>query len=267
MSGYLQRVTASAVRSQPRVHPFVESIFPASRREEPQAFVFQANTQPGTQMAEVPSTKAFTPVMPSNQPAPDSALSSDTAHPRPDPRPKLNPVESVSTPATEPPALSTPGSVAFPVATISADGNVFQPLLPHPGQRAQESNTSLPALPATPAPGSAVRSSSSSRAWIYESIVPQGVPMPSASAQGPRPAETAKQDLPGRTPHINSHRAAAPNAPVRRAPQSQTDEIQIHIGRIEVIAVPPPAPRAVPAPARKALSLDEYLGRNGGRAG
>ena len=42
--------------------------------------------------------------------------------------------------------------------------------------------------------------------------------------------------------------------------ERQTDDIQIHIGRIEVVAVQPPVPRPLKAPDR-ALSLDEYLSR------
>ena len=45
------------------------------------------------------------------------------------------------------------------------------------------------------------------------------------------------------------------------APVAQSDDIQIHIGRIEVTAVAQPTPRPAAAPARKAMSLDEYLGR------
>jgi hypothetical protein len=52
-----------------------------------------------------------------------------------------------------------------------------------------------------------------------------------------------------------------------RLPQREPDEIQIHIGRIEVVAVPPPvAPPASPKPRPGTPSLDEYLRRRNGRA-
>jgi hypothetical protein len=52
----------------------------------------------------------------------------------------------------------------------------------------------------------------------------------------------------------------------RKRAEQQGDEIQIHIGRIEVIAMPP-APRPMPVPVRKTQTLDEYLRRSSGRAG
>ena len=46
-----------------------------------------------------------------------------------------------------------------------------------------------------------------------------------------------------------------------------SNEVQIHIGRIEVIAVPPPAPqRAAAATERRGESLDDYLRRKDRRA-
>jgi hypothetical protein len=62
-----------------------------------------------------------------------------------------------------------------------------------------------------------------------------------------------------------SEAAAQRNAQIMRPPL-QAEEIQIHIGRIEVIAVPPPATRSAAAPARKGQSLDEYLSRSNGRS-
>jgi len=50
--------------------------------------------------------------------------------------------------------------------------------------------------------------------------------------------------------------------PASAAAQRDADDIQIHIGRVEVIAVPPtPAPVAAKAPRKSASSLDEYLRR------
>jgi hypothetical protein len=43
--------------------------------------------------------------------------------------------------------------------------------------------------------------------------------------------------------------------------ERQPDEIQIHIGRIEVTALPPPVSRLPAKPAPKSLSLDDYLKR------
>jgi hypothetical protein len=57
---------------------------------------------------------------------------------------------------------------------------------------------------------------------------------------------------------------AAPRRAV--ASEREPDEIQIHIGRIEVTAVPQTAPRPAVVPASKSINLDEYLKRGRGRA-
>jgi hypothetical protein len=52
-----------------------------------------------------------------------------------------------------------------------------------------------------------------------------------------------------------------------KRPEVKSDDIQIHIGRIEVTAVPQPAaPTAAPRPAPKSASLSEYLKRRDTRA-
>ena len=59
---------------------------------------------------------------------------------------------------------------------------------------------------------------------------------------------------------------AAPFAPTRDEDREPT-EVHVHIGRIEVTAVHEPAPpKRTRQPARKPMSLDEYLSRRGGRS-
>jgi hypothetical protein len=72
-------------------------------------------------------------------------------------------------------------------------------------------------------------------------------------------------------PAVSSSRTAAHkrDAHIERnsaAINRQADEIQIHIGRIEVTAVHPPPPKA-PKMRDKEISLDAYLKRRDGRAG
>jgi hypothetical protein len=66
---------------------------------------------------------------------------------------------------------------------------------------------------------------------------------------------------------INAKRQQAPISQPSRPVQAQPEEIQIHIGRIEVLAVPQVASRPAATPARKGLNLDDYLSRRNGRSG
>jgi hypothetical protein len=50
-----------------------------------------------------------------------------------------------------------------------------------------------------------------------------------------------------------------------KQPEREPDEIQIHIGQIEVTAVPPPQAPPVARPERKTVSLDDYLKSRHGR--
>jgi hypothetical protein len=91
-------------------------------------------------------------------------------------------------------------------------------------------------------------------------------------------AESAEHSLMGIKPNPGAPKEAfrTTTRPLRPAYQTQdarsasgagrqADDIQIHIGRIEVTAVPPPAPRVV-KPPEKGPSLDAYLKRREGRA-
>ncbi len=63
------------------------------------------------------------------------------------------------------------------------------------------------------------------------------------------------------TPSERRTIAARQVSPMANVAPSSADEIQIHIGRVEVIAVPPAPQRPAPVPVRKAMSLDDYLRR------
>jgi len=96
--------------------------------------------------------------------------------------------------------------------------------------------------------------------------------------------ETTQQRSEVTEPSLHSSRAAqplmpyAPQAirisPLRPAPvataaqrtvsNSEPDEIHIHIGRVEVAAITPSAPRPAASPLRKSISLEEYLRHSNG---
>ncbi len=89
------------------------------------------------------------------------------------------------------------------------------------------------------------------RREIYGPLVREGV----------HTAEDRAFQNPG--PSASDHRRTEPVRPAAR-PEREAEEIQIHIGRIEVTAVPPAPARPAAQPVRKSLRLDEYLRR--GRA-
>jgi hypothetical protein len=105
----------------------------------------------------------------------------------------------------------------------------------------------------------------------HEAFVPTGPGAPREPAHS-QPALHAQSSF---LPIATSRIPAAPSpagreaAPLSRPsqgaqpPASEHDAIEIHIGRIEVLAAPPPPAQPAPRPARKSLDLGEYLRRDG----
>jgi hypothetical protein len=279
MSGILQRIAASAIRPQPRVHPFVESIFAVPREEGFATPILQQEIQ----SASVPSSKTPPADAQTSQPAAMDDTAMERSMQRSDQRLGQR---KASIPAQPIEARVADNATLLPTAASSAGREGFQPLLPQPTHPEQEKEASTLTLQATVVPESAARPSApewpssavppaaSSPAWRFAplvsevgdedkptSAVPAGEARSAIAAKRGSPVQ-ASSTVPGRGPV-----SGARNARGQRAPQPQTDEIQIHIGRIEVIATPPPAPRALAAPVRRSQSLDEYLRRSNGRAG
>jgi hypothetical protein len=70
------------------------------------------------------------------------------------------------------------------------------------------------------------------------------------------------------SPAVSGVRRAKSEAFQHSAPaEREPDRVEIHIGRVEVTAVPQEAPRPTPTRPRKSLDLGEYLKRRDGRTG
>jgi hypothetical protein len=299
MSGFLQRLTSSAIRRQTSLHPLVGPVYAAARRDETPASQFPEETQTVVfRPSENTSARAQSPVSTASQTAsfqpftPDSAqlqnargVRSDTTH------------ENAAANSAANHSSRRADSSGIENSVLSfMDSGAFHPLLARSSDSHRESRSGSESLSeetvadfasgknAADEPSRGFNSASDSMAktpagsqpWQYEPLLPAGTPMPSHSAeaaQGPRPSEQARF-----TPDLQaaSQRAAANDALTRRNAADamaarmrapiQPEDIQIHIGRIEVIAVPPPAPRPAPTSQRRGQSLDEYLSRSNGRS-
>jgi hypothetical protein len=246
MKGYVQRLVAAAVRPGGNVHPLVGSRFPAAR----------SAAEASPQIEEV--------------------LLADAG-----PRIGTRTGQEVSRPAGERTQRQTaawagdPGD-GLPSAARGHETAPFQPLLPNARRDAAppaiytgaDADSDASADHGERAP--AVRDERQPETppherELAERIVFEGLPAHSGDAELFRSLRQPLRE--GEASFgLNRGRRMTP-AYARQAPPSapSADEIQIHIGRIEVTAVPPPAARP-PAPAvRKGPTLSEYLSRRDGR--
>jgi hypothetical protein len=239
MSGFLQRIASSAVRPKLTAHPFVESIYPAARR--------QASAEP--------RERYETFAAPVEQAAERSSRS------------ELFMEESRRTNK----ALAQPEGMYTQQPETATEREIFQPLLPQQeveanvaSKRSRHNGEEVTTVSSSASSVSQQELANSPTALEYVPLVadrlartgisdPREIhPLPSSGEGGPVSARA---------------RQSAQVQPGARSTLPQGEDIQIHIGRIEVVAVPQAAPRPAAAPARKGMSLDEYLSRRNGRAG
>jgi len=232
MRGFLQRVAASVVQPKPSVHPFIESIYSPAKslgHEAPQLH----HDESSVSASPAARNLAFQSI-----PETQTRVASTTAH-------------------RHPPSDPTP----------------FEPLLPErmrqiiqpprqfePNEPSSDPSASTPRRADSPL---RLDSASQESAPEFIPIVLNSSPRTGTPEATPASPRTSNEPYAVQARII---RQTQPSPNAARAPQTPPDEIQINIGRIEVIAVPPPAPRPAAAPARKGLSLDEYLSRGNGRA-
>jgi hypothetical protein len=275
MSGYLQRMVAMALTPNGRVHPFVNPTFAAAGH--------QHNDPASQPFGETAWSEATPKVQTTNATA-------SLAH-----RAPLD--ESANNGAPQPQRQEQRSE------DNAARHERYQPLMPEaggesaPGDPTVSPSTIRDAAPKHEASGQRRRNRQKDDEalqthWKFEPLMRDTAPAPSGADSFVRPTRNGEA-LPNEAPglmhatknskggsgeafgasalrsatELTSMRRLAQQQPPRMRSEQQSEEIEIHIGRIEVTAMPPAAPRPMPAPARKTQTLDEYLRRSNGRAG
>jgi hypothetical protein len=257
MKGYLQRLVRTATNPAESIHPWEGSLFAAVHRGDFSA----VQTEESVPAA---ASRQWSEVM---SPASEQ-------YSQPSVRPQASPLVAGHNPQTSESRTTYIGA-DFTQAERSVDRGpsvteriIFEPLISHIEKsstrstdatnlettHAQESETALPRRDRHFLP---------SGKGIIKPNNPRRRAVASPSASEPKTPDARA---------VGSPSAPQPKRPDARAVGTQvagdqrTDEIQIHIGRIEVTAIHPPAP-AVPKERKKEISLNDYLKRRNGRAG
>jgi hypothetical protein len=250
MTGYLQRLAAGVSQPQPRLHPLVGSIFSGERQEMAAPDLLQNDPlAPTDDQNLISTTRTFSdstdgPMRRRDQAAKDRAAQHAGITLPPDDR---------------------------RAEQRRSDREIFHPLLP---RKTGELGVSA-MLPETISEDAA-NTQSASIGLQHNPLVASSADTVQTAPVVVRDGSTADRRNATAPPSVSGLRTRAEmltvlagdagrpvraefSAPSRRS--AQGDDIQIHIGRIEVTAVAQPMPRPAAVPARKAMSLGEYLGR------
>jgi hypothetical protein len=237
MSGYLQRLASSVLHPASAVHPLLTPLWVAPRKmETPETTLIEDET---SRAAVQPNSFAETrqTVRDQTTPASTDRFTDVTA------RPEV--ARTVSEPTTNP-AASDPYR---PLVAAKQHGTIIRPA----SQLASVKNEPIDAKEPNEADG--VQQSEATKQAVHAQFKPLVDPVilpPQATSQ-------IRAALPAQNADHRTHARPQSMAQSAREP----DEIQIHIGRIEVTAaLPQPPARPQVKPVRKSLDLGEYLKRD-----
>jgi hypothetical protein len=265
MTGYLQRLAAGAATIDRPIHPVVPPIFAAAagdRSDQPSLEEISVSraadaAPPRAPPIGPPAGPQRAPIVADVEPpvaaAPDAATPDPQASP-----PRLAPAHVVAAATTD-------------VAPRRADQpRRDDPDRLRPGDEKPDSGkaNAIGVQHARPTPDLAAPRANADRhdaarrdvtlVRAERTVVPLLAPAAPTDRETPAFAALAP-------PRPASTSASQRRAPDARHAANEPHEVQIHIGRIEVTAVPP-APARVAAPRRTGMSLDDYLKRRNGRA-
>jgi hypothetical protein len=227
MKGYLQRMAASVVRPKHGIHPLVGSIYAGS------AFTGtprDAGTEPGLHESSLQEDGRLMTSPQIGGVATGSLATGDAA--------SLGP--NAKNEAAQRRSGARPGEDLRPEGRVDRQRTPSRPLLSKADMEGGEER-------------------SPKSAWDTGSPERYDAGFDGEAGEALRTREFNQGRL---LPRVKPE-AAPRSAPAEREP----DKVEIHIGRIEVTAVPQEAPRPAATRPRKSLDLSEYLKRRDGRAG
>ena len=243
MRGYLQRLAGSVIQPMETIHPLVGSVFSPEARIEQE--LLPSNGDPP--LFRAPETRTEPEPLPANANT-VSLDQSESSVQRPTAQ-EAHHVRSLPAPSisrSEPPTASQ----RIQDLNLTLDEAASSQL--HPAVMQKRASKTGEPVQAGEAP--AVQEAGEPRESAYTPLMEVNALRPNPQARLVATSSSARSSVRFRQRADTSH-------PGEREPE----EIQIHIGRIEVSAVPQaPAPRPSKL-LRKALSLDEYLRRRDGR--
>jgi hypothetical protein len=278
LNGYLQRLVLSTRNPGGSIRPMLGSIFAAPQyRRTPKTVEVEEEAVSRGRSESLVAPLLDTPRVFEN-PKPERARPESFVTPLADtPRIFENPKPETAPPASGIPPLQThtlvPGRAAQSedFNPISEETSSFKPLV----ARAQQEEIEKPAVRFT---GIVEPAETLARGEV--SVHPQPArertdhDVVFRAPFRPLMAEKLQRTEPQKTfPDASSPLASNAGREEKRdlsrrlgMPAREPDEIQIHIGRIEVTALPPAPVRPAPKPAHKSLDLGAYLKRRGGSA-
>jgi hypothetical protein len=256
MSGFLQRIAASSSRPQRNVHPLVDAMFAGKRREETALPLEAANlVESPAVMAEISAVAdgcgdGITPREPTS--VQSRGEPSENSENRPDQNESQNESKAIQLPVAHEVAR-----IDAPVGREKTSYELWNKNA-RPPQRLSAANTRREQDEEDAAEAASIRQDQS---LIMQPLLAAeirkegGIAEDFADADRRPPTDL---NIPGRARIVHNQSTQVQTPPI--------PDIEIHIGRIEVIAVPPPSSRVVAQPKSKTMSLDEYLRRANGRA-
>jgi hypothetical protein len=232
MSNFLQRVAATIIQPQAKLQPMLGSIFaPATPYSTAEPFRPEVSSQTVAPRSHGQLTAP--PSYTSSLPFADHPESKDLLFP------SMVHEDSSLARFNKSPATNQPLLPAFD--SLNDSRGQAQP---HPFAEDSAFEFTKPAANQSPGPSP------------YQPLIAASQPPPLRL----QPLDSLPNPASARTVPSEAARRFQPS-------QRETDEIHIHIGRIEVAAIAQAAPRPAAAAARRSLNLDEYLRRHNGRPG